>query len=400
MGVQLREIIPDGTQWGTLGEYLPDWVDLTFGQDLVTHSSLKFDYANKGSHRNKLKTGTFVVAEVDGNIEWYDSIFYLEELTGESSMDDTGMTTFNGYSLRKKLEGIRWMPAIGSTYIDSTGFRYINMTPPNIINAGIVNYMSRAKNRYKDKTMWLSSVVYSPGWNVKLDEIVVPTTSVADLVTKYQDMGLATVRFLGFNLIISPYDWAVDHPARDKTNSVELRAGFNLMRGTFSESSEDVVTSLLVRGAEDPFRSSDANNLQTNVVQWVTASQSEIDRYGYREHILDVPEASNPATLKVIGQNYLNRRKTPRYSATYEMVQDLYDPATGKEIPTPKVLKDFQCGDSILVLSERGPTTEKVYAITLSYESPQRPGTIGLTLNDYFVSWEVKFNQRLKRLGA
>lgn len=126
-----------------------------------------------------------------------------------------------------------------------------------------------------------------------------------------------------------------------------------------------------------------------------------IDKFGYHEDILDVSDASNPATLKSIGENYLKRHLEPRYSKTYTMVDSLYDNSTGKPLNIPKAFIDFQCGDSILILADGGSSVETVYAITCSYSNPsQESASIGLTLNDYFDSWAVKFDQRLKRLGG
>lgn len=400
MGIVLRQIIPNGTQWGELGELLPDWSNLEFGQDLKSPSSIKFEYPNQGANFKTLKTGTYVVVEVDGNYKWWDSIFYINELSGSDMPDTPGTTTFGGVSLRKKLDNTRWMPAIGSAYIDSEGFRYTNVTPGDVINAGIINYKSRSTSRYKDEVDWIASVNKGTGWAYRVDEIIQPTTSVTEIISKYQEMGIASARFAGFTLVCGHYDWFVNHPSRDLSDTVQLKVGVNLTEANYSESDDNIITALLVKGAEDPFKSAEPNNLQTNSIQWVIASQAVINKYGYREGILEVSDASNPTTLQQIGKNYINRNLEPRFSYSYTMVDHLYDPRTGQALDTPNVLSDFQCGDAILVLNERGASTYSVYAITLSYDNPTRPASIGLTLNDYFDSWQVKFDQRLRRLGG
>lgn len=402
MAVILRQVIPDGTQWGEKAHVFPHWLNLEFGQDLIAPGSIKFDYATQGAHFDELKPGIFIVPEVNGNSSWFDSIFYINQRTGSNTIDSPGTATFSGVSLRKLLEGIRWMPAIGSTYIDSEGFRYNNASPGDVIKAGVENFWSRAKKRFKDPVHWIAAVNTSPAskWAYRLDEIIQPTTTVSEVIERYQELGVATARFYGFHLNCGHYDWYVNDPIRDKTDSVQLKVGVNLVNADYSESDTELITSLLVKGAPDPFPPEDKENLQTNTVVWVTASQAVIDKWGYHEGVLEVSDAANPTTLRAIGTNYINKHLAPRYSASYTMVDNLYDPRTGESLDTPQALVDFQCGDSILVLTERGAIAEKVYAITLSYANATANPNIGLTLNDYFESWEVKFNQRLRRLGG
>ena len=401
MGVILREVIPDGTMWGIKGDVIPHWTNLEFGQDLKTASSIEFTCANNSPVFDRLRTGMYVVPEIDGRTNWYDSVFYVTEKSGSNMPNNHGTTRFAGRSLRGRLDSVRWMPAIGSQYIDQEGFRYTNVTPGDVIKAGVENYLSRARNTYKDASKWISGVPVGVGWIYRVDEIIQPGTSISEMISKYQDLGIASSRFEGFELVTGHYHWFTEAASRDKTESVQLKVGVNLVRGEYSESIETVTTALLVRGAEDPFRSDEENNLQTNVIQWVVADQSVINKYGYHEEILDVGDASNPATLKSIGDNYLKRHLEPRYSKTYTMVDSLYDSATGKPLNIPKAFVDFQCGDSILILADGGSSVETVYAITCSYSNPsQESASIGLTLNDYFDSWSVKFDQRLKRLGG
>ena len=398
MSVVLREIIPDGTRWGIRGELLPHWTNLEFGQDLRSGSSIKFEYADQGSNVDKLKNGVYVVPEIDGYQEWFDSVFYVKATEGSNLPNSTGTTTLTGTSLKTRLENVRWMPAVGSQYIDSEGFRYTNVTPGDIIKGGVENYLSRAKKTYKDATNWLIGAPTGTGWVYRVDEVIRPTTSVMEMINKYQDLGMANSRFYGFELITGHYDWFTDNSMRDKTETVQLKVGLNLSRSEYTESIEDLTTALLVRGAEDPFKADDENNMQTNVVQWVFASQGIINKYGYHERILDVSSASNPETLKAVGKNYIKRYQQPRYSQSFTMEDHLYDPETGEPLDTPKALIDFQCGDAILILSGAGASVETVYAITMSFNNPASQASIGLTLNDAFDSWEVKFSQRLKRL--
>lgn len=403
MAVVLREVIPDGTQWGVLGEVLPDWLNLEFGQDLKTHSALTFDYANSGAHFNRLKEGMYVVPEVNGNSRWFDSYFYIQESAG-SRVPGTAehhTTKFAGYSLRKRLDKVCWMPAVGSDYADMEAFRYTNETPGGVIKAGVENYLSRARNQYKDPSYWISGIGVSAStkWKYRVDEIVLPTTSVNEIITKYQDLGIGTARFSGFQLNTAHYDWYVDDPVRDKTDEVQLVLGRNLKDAEYARTNDNIITALLVRGSEDPFREG-ANDVPSYAVQWVIADQSVINRVGYHEGILDVPDVSTPSTLKAIGQNYLRNHLEPRLSTTYSMVDNLVDNRTGLPLNTPNVLEDFQCGDSILIMDGTGAKAEKVYAVTLSYFNPTQSPNITLTLNDYHESWEVKFDQRLRRLGG
>lgn len=402
MSVILREIIPDGTRWGIRGELLPDWSNLEFGQDLLSGSSIRFEYADQGSNANILKNGAYVIPEIDGYQGWYDSIFYVKAREGVSSIGSasTGTTTYIGTCLKTRLEDVRWMPAIGSQYIDSEGFRYTNVTPGDIVKAGVENYLSRAKKTYKDATNWLIGAPTGVSWHYRVDEVIQPTTSVWEMIKKYQDLGMANSMFKGFELITGHYDWFSGMTARNKTETVQLKVGLNLTRSEYTESIEDLTTALLVRGSEDPFRADDSNNMQTNVVQWVFAPGNIISTYGYHEKILDVSSANNPRTLKSIGENYIRRYQQPRYSQTFTMVDHLYDAETGVMLNTPRALMDFQCGDVILILSDSGASEETVYSITMSFNNPTSQASIGLTLHDSFDSWEVKFAQRLKRLES
>lgn len=401
MGVILREIFPDGTQWGILGEILPHWSKLEFGQDLKSPTSITFAYANDGAHFNRLKAGMYVVPEVNGSIRWSDSIFYVREKKGSTIPGDRSKTTtFAGVSLRRRLDDVRWMPAIGSVYIDQP-FKIRNYTPGAVIKHGVTNYLSRAKAQYNDPTHWLSGVgVSDPSvWKYRVDEDIIPGTSVNDIITKYQDMGIASARFSGFQLNTAHYTYYTEHESRDKTDSVQLKVGLNLTTSDYEESHTDLTTALMVRGASDPFRTEDPNNMQTNKIHWEFAPLSVIQRWGYHEKILDIPNASSDSTLKQIGQNYLKRMMEPRHSTTYTMVDNLVNPRTGKPMGTPNALTDFQCGDSILILDGDGPSIQTVYGISMSYSSPQK-ATITITLNDYFQSWQEKFDQRLKRLES
>lgn len=400
MGVILREIIPDGTQWGRMGDILPHWMNLEFGQDLKGPSSISFDYANDGAHFERLKGGMYVVPIVGGRHDWFDSIFYIRERTGSLMPGSTSKTTrFGGVSLRKRLDDVRWMPAIGSNYIDAEMFRYTNQTPGAIIKAGVENFWSRAKSQFGDDVPWLAGVGVSPdsNWHYRVDEVIEPTTSVNDIISKYQDLGIGTARFYGFHLNTAHYYWYTDGPSRDKTDEVQLKIGLNLENGEYEESYDNLITSLLVQGAADPFPKDEST--QSYVVAWVTAPQEVIDKYGYHEDVLNVADATNPETLKAIGQNYLRKHLEPRMSRNFTMVDSLHDPRTGQPLPTPQALVDFECGDSILVLSSDGAHEEKVYSITMSFSNPEN-ASIGLTLNDYFDSWEVQFDQRLRRLGG
>ena len=401
MAVIIREVIPDGSQWGIKGEILRDWSGLEFGQDLKASSSIKFDYPNQGTHFDKLRTGMYIIVEIDGVSTWNDSIFYVTERSGPLTTLIPGNTQFAGHTLRKRLEKVKWMPAFGSSYMDSESFRYTNVTPRDVIKAGVDNYLSRAKSKYGDPSHWISSVHSSQTWGIRVDELLPATTSVHDMLVKYQDLGIAAARFEGFMLRVEPYDWMVGSTTRDKSDSVQLKAGVNLTEATYSESNDNVITALLVKGGADPFReAAEGTEIQTNVVQWVTATPEQIRRYGYHEDVLEVGSAVQPSTLQAIGQNYLRNHMEPKHSTSYTMVDSLYDPRTGALLPTPRALLDFQCGDSIRVLQEDGASIEKVFAITLSYENSTRSEKVGLLLNDYFDSWETTFDQRLKRLGG
>ena len=401
MAVVLREIIPDGTKWGTLGPVFPHWSTLEFGQDIKGASSITFRYANDGVNFESLRVGMYVVPIVDGNYQWTDSIFYIEELNSSGATAERA-TTYSGVSLRSRLEDVRWLPAIGSMYADQGMFRLQNVTPGAVIRNGVENYLSRARRTFNDPVSWISAINDRPvtGWKVRVDELIEPTTSVADMINKYQDLGLATGRFNGFELTISNYADYIEGNAHDKTDEVQLRVGWNLREGDLSISHKELVTALFVRGAADPFKESAGDEgSKPNVVAWVLGPKSAMAKWGYHEKVLDVPDAAQTETLKAVGTAYLNAHLEPRYSKAYTMIDTPYNPSSGKTLVTPKPLRDFECGDRIMILGTNGATTERVYAVTLSYDNPNHP-EIGLSLNDFFEDIDVLFNQRLKRLGV
>lgn len=405
MSVILREVIPDGTQWGRLGEVLLDWTELEFGQDLKNPSSIMFKYPIDGVNYNKLKEGMYVVPVVNGNHTWRDSYFWVREKNGSPMPNaESKVATFGGVSLRGRLDKVRWLPAVGSEYMDSDMFRYHNVTPGTVIKGGVENYLSRARNVYNDPTNWITGVGVSPDahWFFRVDEEVEPTTSVMQMITKYQDLGIATASFNGFLLQTAHYFWYAYDPTstgthiRDLSDEVSLVVGQNLLNGEEAWSHTDLITALLVVGGQDPF--SDNPEVYSNSVQWVTAPQKVIDKWGYHESVLNVPDAHVHSTLKALGEAYIRRHMEPRYSTTYTMASDLYD-SRGNPKPFPRALVDFQCGDLISVITHRGVTKERVHSITLTYPRPNTP-QVGLTLNDYFESEIEVFDQRLRRLGG
>lgn len=395
--VVLREVLPDGTKWGILGDVFPDWGTLEFGQDLRASSSIMFTYPEQGRNSEKLKTGVFVTPFVNGNRVWSDSIFRIEKRSGSSSSLE-GMITISGISLLSKLEEMYWMPGVGSNYAEEEMFRYHNVTPGTVIREGVYNWMSRAKSMYKDPVKWLSGVTVAEDsrWNYRVDEIISAGTSVRDIVSRYQEMGIATARFEGFQLITSHYSWRLDDdPKRDKSSSVVLVSGLNLLDREYEESDIDLKTAVLVRGASDPLR----DDTEAQVVQWVVSPQNIINKHGYREAVLDVADATTPETLKAVGENWLRQHQDIRLSKTFTIVDNLNDNRTGKPLNTPNVLEDFECGDAITIVDQDGANVYTVYAISVSYDNPSNPNIV-LTLNDSFESWIEKFDQRLRRLGG
>lgn len=402
MAVVLREIIPDGTQWGVLGAILPHWSSLEFGQDLSSASSITFSYANDGANASRLGTGMYVVAVLDGNYRYDDSIFYIQEFTGSViEGSESKVTTYSGTTLRGRLDKLRWLPGIGSDYMDDGMFKMVNVTPGALIRSGVENYLSRARNTYGDPVHWISGINDKPstGWAVKIDEAIIPGTTVAESVSKYQELGLATARFKGFELTISNYADYLVGPVNDKTSTVQLKVGYNIRGGEYSESNKDLVTALLVQGATDSLRDLLEDEQAPTAVQWVLAPKDTIEKYGYHEDVLTVNDASQPGTLKAVGEVYIREHMAPRHSTNYTMVDTLHDPVTGAPLTTSRPLQDFECGDKITILTKSGATVERVYAITLTFDNPNTP-TISLTLNDYFTDFEVQFDQRLRRLGV
>lgn len=400
MRAVLREVIPDGTQWGIKGDFFPDWLNLEFGQDLKDGSSLSFDYANDGVNASKLKPGIFLQIEFNNSSTWFDSIFYCQEMSGALLKGSTERRSrFACVSLRKLLSNVRWMPALGSEYMDEDAFKYVNVTPGDVIKAGIENFWSRAKSKYGDPMNWLSSVTVLPGtaWEYLIDETVGPTTSISEILDKYQELGIATARFHGFQLQLSHYNWG----KADTSHIVDaqLRVGWNLREGEVAVSNTDVVTALLVKGSRDPFK--EDSDVSSYAVQWVIAPSEYITEYGYLEGILEISDASSPDTLQAVGRNYIRTHLEPRRSTSYAMVNDIRDYKTGEVIDNiPLPLVDFQCGDTISVFNGDSTEAEKVYAISVSYGNHGTIPEISLTLNDYFDNWQVKFDQRLRRLEA
>lgn len=400
MSVALRQVTPNGTRWGEIGEYFPDWSDLEFGQEISsTAGSITFKYPKDGVNYNLLKNGIFITPAIDGNRSWFDSIFYVQELQGvNEQVSDRYIRTFAGVSLTDRLSNIRWMPAFGSKVMDSYAFRQFNVTPGSVIKEGVHNYKSRARQK-GDNTDWISNVMVSADtrWRYRVDEDIEATTSVLDIIQKYEDMGIATAKFRGFELCTSHYDWYTGEDA-DKTDVIQYRYGVDLLSEEYAESYTDLVTALLVVGAENPFASGGDDFQVGKNCEWVIADQEVIDRFGYRESSLEVSSATQHTTLKAIGENYLSRRIAPRYSKTYAVANDIHDPVSGKPVPTPRPLVDYQCGDLISVLSSEGKLeSHRVVGISMTYKNPST-AVVALTLNDHFDSWEVKFDQRLKQL--
>lgn len=206
MGVILREVIPDGTDTGVLGEVFPDWIGLEFSQDIAA-GTLTFNYPADGLNADLLRGGMFLVPVVDGKSLYKNSYFEVGEGSGEVVQEATGnVRSITAYSLLSGLEKVRWMPAIGSSFMDEEGFSYTAATPGAVIKAGVQNYLSRAR-AYGDSVSWISSVSTGQDsqWPVLVDEMISPTTSVTTVLDRYNELGLARVHFEGFRLHINPH---------------------------------------------------------------------------------------------------------------------------------------------------------------------------------------------------
>lgn len=203
MAVTLREVIPDGTQWGKLGQVLPDWKDLEFSQDSKGAGTISFSYPADGANSASLKSGMYVTPVVDGSYKYNNSIFYIDQSSGVTIDEGNGnIVAYTGISLLGRLSDIRWMPAIGSSYMDENSFRYSNVSPGSVIKAGVENYWSRSKSLSPTSETWIHSIDIAGDteWLYLVDEAVSPTTSVMDMLSKYQDLGIATAVFKGFTL--------------------------------------------------------------------------------------------------------------------------------------------------------------------------------------------------------
>ena len=394
MSVLLREVIPDGTQWGQMGEIFPDYDSLSFGQDIVNASSIKFDYPIKGRNYNLLREGMYIVAVINNFYKYKDSYFYIQTTEGGVVPESDDSISVSGVSLKKRLDRVRWAPAIGSVYMDKEMFQYKSKSPTQILQEGISNYKSRAQSQFDSKVNWISNVVSTGFDKFLLDEIVEGGTSIESMIQRYQDLGIATVHFEGFQLTVLNYYGVGDDPVsfNDK-REVQLKVGLNLKGGTYGRTNEELTTALLVKGAPDELYDGDE---KPEAVAWVTSPQAVIDRFGYHEDILEVNSASDQGTLQAIGKAYLTKKQELRESRTYDMVDNLRD-GRGRPIAVPAALIDFQVGDYITVLTTTGATVDRVYAVTISVDNAGLP-SIALTLNDYFDEWEVVFNQRLRRL--
>lgn len=395
--VVLRQVIPDGSQYGQLGAIFSDHSHLEFGQDLRGAGSIKFDYPSQGVNSDQLDGETYVVPIINGNDKWHDAIFKIQETEAPNLGEDGPvMKTYAGVSLLKQTEKIRWLPAIGSQYMDDMAFTYTNVTPGAVLKGAVDNFWSRAKSQFNDPIHWLTEVKVSANaaWQYRVDEQVIPGTSLWEMITKYQDLGIATARFEGFRLQTAHFDWYSSGLASDKTDSVQFRVGFNVVESEEVTSYEDICTSLLVRGSPDPL-----SEEQNPTCAWVQAPASVIKKFGYREDMLEVGEASQQSTLRAVGQAHLNARLAPRFSKTYKVVEDLYHARSGKKIPSPTALVDYQCGDMVTLLDKSGASEYRIYGISISYDSDGR-SSISLTLNDYWDSYAVTLDQRLRRLGG
>lgn len=394
--VELRMLTPEG-DWGPM---LPHWKDLEFSQG----ESISFSYPSTGANFDLL-TGDrpYVVVLVAGQ-EPQDMRFKVVADSGASTSGDTMEHRFGGTATVKLFDKMLVAPAYGST--SNSPFTYTDKTAGHIVRELINNYMSRAvggpntpfdpadplNTGYHATPHWLqwpnnswTDTVDSNGqaWGYTIDHTVEGGTTIAQVLEQLSQLGHAEITMEGKLLrVLTP-----ESNTRDLTDSVVLHAGKDLLTATYDRSKENLVTGVLVLGAD-------------NACKWVTAPQSVVDAYGYTESTLSV-NAVTQATMEAAGRAWLGVRQIPRYSYSYSAVSvNKFDPHKQRMLAAPIPFVDYRRGDKVLVSDALGVTAQRIMLLSGSASDSAEAIEVAVTVNDFFDDREVEFDKRLKRLGG
>jgi hypothetical protein len=391
VAVELRQVLPDDTY----GEILPDWSDLTFSQDLLNPGSLSFSYPVDGRNASVLNHGACLTTLLDG-IEPINARFLFNEGSGSRLGDaSAAVSTFGATSTLSRATKMLLGPAFldddgtpaSSTVADT--FAYTDKTAGWLLRTAIENSMSRGRQLSATPQEWLEFPLATftddtdssgEAWPETYDVTFNAGTTVQDVIDWLVNHGFAEAQMVGRELRLY-------HPSNNGRNlsvgsdPLVLQTGHDFIEASYQTTSLDLANALLVTGDD-------------NACTWVY-DQDSITRYGYREAVLQVPNATQQSTLIAAGQAYLSTRKDPRYSYTYS-VSALYLEKTSNN---PRPFIDYQVGDSLLVLDGNATAVQRLRLLSATWPSA-RSATVNITVNDLLAERDVEFDRRLQRLGA
>lgn len=382
MAVELRVIETNGSY----GEILPDWSDLTFSQDLLQAGALTFRYPLSGRNVSYLKHGVVLAVLMDG-LEPINGRFTYFEGEGSRILDADGLQSSYGCTSNiTRFDKCRLAPAFGSVFADEDMFKWTDKTVGWMVNEAIINSRSRS-NQFSANPSWYEhplsftstsdSMGYS--WPTTYDARFEPGRSVNEVIEWVTSNGFGEA-YMDKRVLKLVQPERNGRDLSEGNNQVVLQTGRDFLEASYQTSSRDLITALLVMG-------------ENNSCVWVT-DEAAIAKYGYREDILSISNASTKTTLEAAGRAYLATRNEPRNSYTYS-VSALYLEQSGG---TRRPFIDYQVGDSILILDGVETSVQRLRLLSATWPN-SRAATINITVNDYFSEREEQFERRLNRLG-
>ena len=380
-------VIDENDNWG---EVLPDWAELSFSQDLLTNGVLSFQYPTAGRNAQYLTHGRQLALLLD-DFEPINGRFTYFEDSGSNVPGVGGVKIFACKSNSARAANLLLAPAVGSVAADENMFAYVNKTPGDLITAALANTMSRAQafgtpssvvNWLTHPVPVLSSTQDSSGfpWPTTYDVTFPPgRTSLLSILEWLRDNGFA-------EYYMDKKTLRVLHPSRNGSDlsggndPVVIQTGKDLTEATVQSSSENLVNSVLVMG-------------ENNSCAWVQDAAS-IAKYGYREAVLEISNASQQSTLLAAGNAALSIAKNPRYAYTY---------AVGAKYLSDTSLKrpfvDYRVGDKVMIFDGPTPRVERIRLLSATWPNASS-GSVQISVNDFFADEAEEFDKRLRKLGA